>query len=232
MNAAHARSDNDPQALRISIDTKAKVKLGEFSRGGRLRCLEAVKALDHEMGECEILIPFGILEVKQKQLNVVYGDSLETSDFIVDGLERWWRYRKRNYRDMTSLQIDLDNGPEIESYRTQFIKRLVEFSDAIQLPIELVYYPPYHSKYNPVEHCWGVLESHWSGVLLTDVGVVREWTKTMRWDGVAPNVYFLEDEYHRGVKLTKQEMRPYEERLVRTPSIGRWSLMIQPQKRV
>ena len=232
MKAAHARSDNDAQVLRISIDTKAKIKLGEFSRGGKLRCLEPVKALDHEMGESEILIPFGILEVKRKQLNVVYGNSAETSDFIVDGLERWWRYRKRNYRNVISLQIDLDNGPELESRRTQFIKRMVEFTDAIQLPIELVYYPPYHSKYNPVEHCWGVLESHWSGALLTDIETVREWTKTMCWDGVVPNTYFLNDEYHRGVKLTKQEMRVYEKRLARTPGIGRWSLTILPQKRV
>jgi len=232
VKSAHTRSDNNPQVLRISIDTKAKVKLGEFSRGGRLRCLEPVKALDHDMKPDGILVPFGILEVKQKQLNVVYGNSRETSDFIVDGLEHWWRYRNKNYRDLTLLQINLDNGPEIESYRTQFIKRMVEFTDRIQLPIELVYYPPYHSKYNPVEHCWGVLECHWSGALLTDIDVVREWTKTMRWDGVAPNVYFLDDEYHRGVKLTKREMRSYEERLARTPDIGRWSLIIQPQKRV
>jgi hypothetical protein len=80
----------------LPIDTKAKVKLGEFSRGGKLRGLEPVKALDHEMGEVPTLIPFGILEVKTKQFNVVYGNSLETSDFIFDGLEHCWRYRKKH----------------------------------------------------------------------------------------------------------------------------------------
>ena len=60
--------------------------------------------------------------------------------------------------------------------------------DKIKLPIELVYYPPYHSKYNPVEHCWGVLERHWNGALLSSAEVVCEWTKTMRWAGIAPNV--------------------------------------------
>jgi len=175
-----------------------------------------------------ILVPLGILEVKQKQLNVVYGNSLETSDFIVDGLEWWWRYRKRHYRHIERLQIDLDNGPELESCRTQFIKRMVEFSDKIKLPIELVYYPPYHSKYNPVEHCWGVLESHWSGALLTDWETVREWTKTMRWSGIAPNVYFLDREYHRGVKLNAKEMKTYTMRLLRHPVIGKWSMSIQP----
>ena len=230
MKAAHSRSDADPQTLRISIDTKAKIKLGEFSRGGQLRCREPVKALDHEMQASEILVPLGILEVKQKQFNIVYGNSRETSDFIVDGLEHWWRYRNNNYRDIRLLQIDLDNGPEIESHRTQFIKRMVEFSDAIQLPIELVYYPPYHGKYNPVEHCWGVLESHWSGALLMDIDVVREWTKTMRWAGIAPNVYFLDKKYERGVRLSSRELRPYSERLRRTPLIDRWSLVIDPIK--
>jgi hypothetical protein len=177
-----------------------------------------------------ILVPLGILEVKQKQFNGVYGNSIETSDFIVDGLEHWWRYRKKNYSDITTLQIDLDNGPELESCRTQFIKRIVEFADKKKLTIELVYYPPYHSKYNPVEHCWGVLDSHWSGALLTDWKAVREWTKSMRWAGIAPNVYCLDREYHRGVKLTAQEMKPYSKRLQRTPLIEPWSIVVQPIK--
>ena len=73
-----------------------------------------------------------------------------------------------------------------------------------------------------------VLESHWSGALLTDLDAVREWTKTMRWDGIAPNVYFLNREYHRGVKLTAREMKSYSMRLLRTPLIERWSLFIHP----
>ncbi len=173
--------------------------------------------------------------LKQKQFNVVYGNSRETSDFIVDGLNYWWRYNKRRHWNVTMLQIDLDNGPEIESHRTQFIKRMVDWSDEIMMPIELVYYPrriseTQHSKYNPVEHCWGVLENHGNGTLLTDLDAVREWTKTMRWDGVAPNVYFLNKEYERGMKLTTREMEPYSLRLKRTPSIERWSLFINPLK--
>jgi len=232
VKSAHARSDAEPQTLRISMDTKAKVKLGEFSRGGRLRCRDPVKALDHDMKPSGILVPLGILEVKQKQFNIVYGNSRETSDFIVDGLELWWKNRQSCYSGITSLQIDLDNGPEIESHRTQFIKRMIEFADKIQLPIELVYYPPYHSKYNPVEHCWGVLECHWSGALLLDWEAVWGWTCSMRWGGIAPNVYYLDGTYKTGIKLTKQEMRRYEQRLARTPGIDRWSLKIQPHRRV
>ncbi|NRB09761.1 MAG: hypothetical protein HRU34_23665, partial [Richelia sp.] len=26
-----------------------------------------------------------------------------------------------------------------------------------------LYYAPYHSKYNPIEGCWGILDQHWNG---------------------------------------------------------------------
>ena len=75
--------------------------------------------------------------------------------------------------------IDLDNGPEVSSHRTQFISRLIEFSDKHNLMIELVYYPPYHSKYNRIERCWGVLEQHWNGTQLTTLEMAFAWAKSM-----------------------------------------------------
>lgn len=55
------------------------------------------------------------------------------------------------------------------------MKRLVEFSDRHQRTLELAYYPPYHSKYNPIERCWGILENHWNGTLLTPIDTVLTW---------------------------------------------------------
>lgn len=90
-------------------------------------------------------------------LTIAFGTSRETSDFIVDCLEQWWQDRREHYGHIRELVINLDNGPELGSGRTQFIKRLVEFADKYDLRIRLVYYPPYHSKYNPIERCWGIL---------------------------------------------------------------------------
>ena len=90
--------------------------------------------------------------------------------------------------------------------------------------------PEHLEKIGCYEHCLGVLESHWCGALLTDLDAVREWTKTMRWDGGAPNVCFWDQDYCRGVKLTPQELKFYEKRLIRTPMIDRWSLFIEPLK--
>ncbi|MCP3881324.1 MAG: hypothetical protein GY701_23470, partial [Sulfitobacter sp.] len=78
----------------------------------------------------------------------------------------WWDDRKDVYSHRKCLVINLDNGPSSASCRTQFIKRITLFAEANGLDIHLVYYPPYHSKYNPIERCWGALEKHWNGAIL------------------------------------------------------------------
>jgi len=215
------------------LDTKAKVKIGPFSRGGRSRGAAAVKAADHDMGAEAILVPFGILEASRGttaigQLWVGFGESRETSDFIADALHTWWSERQALYADVRRLHIELDNGPEINSSRTQFMKRLVEFADATSLEVELVYFPPYHSKYNPIERCWGVLEQHWNGTLLTSIETALNWTATMTWRGFQPIVHRLHGTYERGVRLTRSAFRPITDRLIRSVTLPKWSVVIRP----
>lgn len=214
--------------MRISLDTKAKVKIGEFSRRGVARGRHAVRAADHDMHPDAVLAPAGILEVDARQLNVIFGTSRDTSDFVADCLESWWSRRQGAYPGVRRLLIDLDNGPEIASSRTQFMKRLVEFADRTQLTLELAYYPPYHSKYNRIERCWGVLENHWNGALLTSIDIALAWARTMTWCGVAPIVHLLDRIYETGVKLTKAAFQPIASRLKRSQTLPKWSLVIQP----
>ena len=83
------------------------------------------------------------------------------------------------------------------------MNRMVMFADATDLEIKLVYYPPYHSKYNPIEHCWGVLENHWDGTLLNSVATVVQWARTMTWKGTRPIVKLIETTYDKGVRIAK-----------------------------
>lgn len=205
------------------------MKIGEFSRGGVARGKKSVRAADHDMHPDAVLAPAGILEVASGQLNVVFGTSRDTSDFVADCLEVWWSNRQAAHPGVRRLLIDLDNGPEIASSRTQFMKRLVEFSDRHQLALELAYYPPYHSKYNPIERCWGILENHWNGSLLTSVEVALEWAKTMKWRGAAPIVHLLDRVYETGVRLSRRLFRPIAARLERSASLPKWSLVIHPE---
>jgi hypothetical protein len=139
-------ADTDPKTLRISVDTKATINLGDYSRGGKSRGLKAVKALDHDMASKEKLIPGGILEPVSGQSFLFFGESHKTSDFMVDGLEMWWEQRKPALCDIGTLVINSDNGPECSGRRTQYLQRLVEFADKTGLVIRLVYYPPYHKQ--------------------------------------------------------------------------------------
>lgn len=190
-----------------------------------------MQAIDHDMHPDAVLAPAGILEVAAGQLNVVFGTSRDTSDFIADCLELWWTNRRTAHPGVRRLLIDLDNGPEIASSRTQFMKRLVNFSDRHQLTLELAYYPPYHSKYNPIERCWGILENHWNGALLNTVATALEWAKTMTWRGVSPLVHLLDRIYETGVRLKPRLFRPIAARLERSALLPKWSLVIHPQPR-
>jgi transposase len=231
LKQVHAAAAQQPETLRISLDTKAKVKIGEYSRGGVARGQQAVVALDHDMHPDAVLAPAGILEVDHRQLTIVFGTSRDTSDFVADCLELWWRDRQAAYPGVNRLLIDLDNGPEIASSRTQFMKRLVEFSDRTQLTLELAYYPPYHSKYNRIERCWGILENHWNGTLLNSIATTLAWAKTMTWHGWAPIVHLLDRVYEIGVRWTKLAFRPIASRLERSASLPKWSVVIQPCSR-
>jgi hypothetical protein len=230
---ARGASAADPDTLRISLDTKAKVAVGDFSRGGEARAAEAVKAVDHDMAREATLVPFGVLELNRGAVPIhqpwfLFGHSNETSDFLADGLDRWWQERKAVHPGVRRLHIELDNGPEIASSRTQFLKRLVGFADRHRVTVELVYLPPYHSKYNPIERCWGILERHWNGALLSSVADVLRWAGTMTWRGLRPIVREATALYERGVRLTKAAFRTIAERLTRSKTLPKWSVTIRP----
>jgi len=185
--------------------------------------------MDHDMHPDAMLTPAGILEVDNHQLNLVFGVSRDTSDFVADCLELWWTNRMAAHPGVRRLLINLDNGPEIASSRTQFMKRLVEFADQFRLTLELAYYPPYHSKYNRIERCWGILENHWNGALLSTVATAVNWARTMTWRGVSPIVHVLEGVYPTGVRIDRKLFAPIAARLERSESLPKWSLVIQPQ---
>ena len=209
------------------MDGKATVNIGDYSRGGKTRGDH--QAADHDMGCEEKHTPFGLVDEDGGQLDLAFGSSAKTSDFIVDSLYDWWERLPMDERHAFSrLQIKADNGPESNGRRTQFLHRMVEFADYIGKPIQLLYYPPYHSKYNPVERCWGILEKHWNGAKLVDAQTMLGWAKSMTWKGIHPVVELSRKVYQKGVSLSKEAMQDIEARLVRNPLLPKWDILIQP----
>jgi hypothetical protein len=224
--AVHQRAISSEDTLRLSLDAKAPVLIGPFSRGGKSR--RGTRAADHDFKPWGKLTPFGIFLPDQKELNFYFTSSKVTSDFIVDRLDQWWQANQQRYPKVRKLLLDLDNGPENHSRRSQFIYRLVLWAQATQLTIELVYYPPYHSKYNPIERCWGVLEVYWNGELLLSEEAVLGFAGNMTYAGKHPSVYRVRETYSTGARRSKDEMKILETRLVRSAHVPKWYVTIAP----
>jgi len=122
----------------------------------------------------------------------------------------------------------MDNDPESNAARTQFLKRIIEFSDITGKRISLLYFPPYHSKYNPIERCWGILEQHWNGTLLSTVDTMMAWMKSMTWKGKQPLVLLSSKIYEKGISLSKSAMVEIEKRLDRNPLLPKYHIAISP----
>ena len=229
LKVVNPEADRADDTLRISIDAKATVNVGPFSRRGKSRT--GTKASDHDFKPVATMTPFGIFLPEHDDLWLYMTQSKVTSDFIVDRLEQWWQEVRLRFLGVKKLVINLDNGPENHSRRTQFLKRIVEFARKFGLAVQLAYYPPYHSKYNPIERCWGILEMHWNGSLLDSIEAVVGFASSMTWKGKPPMVQVVETVYATGVKLKPKEMKALESEVVRLAGLGRWFVKIPAQLR-
>ncbi len=173
----------------------------------------------------------GILLPASDELFLYGVTSKVTSDCLVDRLVDWWESVKERISHITTLLINLDNGPESHSRRTQFMQRLVEFVQRYGITIRLAYYPPYHSKYNPIERYWDILEQHWNGALLDSVEAVIQYATSMTWKGRHPAVSLVTTTYQTGVKLTKEAMDLVESQIQRFPlsESGSWTSTVSRQ---
>lgn len=219
-------ADADTTVLRLSVDAKAGIPIGLFSRGGYSRL--TINAWDHDFRPMEKVTPLGVFLPQYNELYLFLITGPLTADAIADGIRETWLLLAERFPAVRTLVLNLDNGPENHSRRTQFMQRLTELVDEWQLTIELAYYPPYHSKYNPVERVWGVLEQHWNGTLLDSITTVMEFAKTMTYNHVHPVVRQIAKTYVTGVKLTLKAMAVLEQRFERRAGLEKYFVRIPP----
>jgi hypothetical protein len=212
--------------VRASIDTKATMKVGPFSRGGRSRT--GTEGSDHDFKATGKLTPFGIFLPDADELDLYFTPSKVTADFMVDALEDWWGRDKGRLAAKKALLLDLDNGPENHSRRSQFLLRMIEFAWKFGVTVLLCYYPPYHSKYNPIERCWGILENYWRGELLDSEAAVLGYAGQMTYNGKHPHVQKVGKEYKTGVRLSRKELDELEQFVQRTEGLEKWFVVIPP----
>jgi hypothetical protein len=196
--------------------------LGNFSARGRDKTEEKLPQLEEDIRS---------LVEPESQTDPKFQTPFKYTRITARGLrealieKKGWKSEDLKIRQ---LVINLDNGPDVSSSRTQFIKRMVEFATDTGLEIVRAYYPPYHSKYNPIERCWGILEMHWNGALLDSVQSVLKWAGTMTWKGIKPAVHLVDKVYHKGVSVAKKAFKKIEARLQRHEPLPKYGVRIEP----
>ena len=143
MNQINVAADAAPEMLRLSMDAKATVKVGPFARGGKSR--SKTTASDHDFKPEATVTPVGIFLPATDELFVYEVTSKVTSDCLLDCLWQWWETVQDRFAHITTLVINLDNGPENHSRRTQFMHRVVEFVRQTNLTVRLAYTPESHT---------------------------------------------------------------------------------------
>jgi hypothetical protein len=132
-------------------------------------------------------MPWGVVEEDTGQLSLTCGSAAKTRDCSVAAVEaRWQALPAHEQRAPARLQLRMDNGPESSGVRTQFLHRLVQFADQIGKPVQLLYSPPSHSNYNPIERGWGIVELPGHGTLLREVDPRLAGAQRMMWKGRPP----------------------------------------------
>lgn len=214
--------------IAYSIDDKATKHIGDLSDNGS-SWIEK-EALDHDTNIEYNVKPFGILNMKTNETKVYCTTNNSTAEYKVDCLEKQIKKDKIKNPNIDKVYLFLDNGPENSSRRTLWIWCLIMMAISLNITIELVYYPPYHSKYNLIEHFWGVLQRSWNGLIIDNLDKLIGVINTTKWSGINASGILVDKVYNKGKSVDKDELKKLIESHIHYENKGieKWSLIITP----
>jgi hypothetical protein len=205
--------------------------IGNLYRDGKLYTQETVLTLDHDFPSLAdgVVIPYGLYDLQRNYGYVVLGTSHDTSEFACDCIRQWWwNDGHRAYPNATSLLLLCDGGGSNSSRTYLFKAELEKVSQEIGIEIRVAHYPPYTSKYNPIEHrLFPHLTRACQGVIFRSVELVKDLmsqatTKT----GLEVEVTILDKVYELGRKVStwcKEQMR-----VVFDEKLSKWNYTVSP----
>ena len=195
----------------VSIDCKKKERLGNLYRNGKCYCTKAIKVFDHDYEHLSQgkVIPHGIYDIQANKGYVSIGASSETADFVVDNLLWWWlEYGIDQYPNARNILLLCDAGGA-NSYRHFVFKhRLMEFAKQTGLSVIVCHYPPYCSKWNPIEHrLFSQIHKAMEGIIFSDYKTVLKLIEqTSTQTGLTVVVRLNLKQYQKGVKIDKADL--------------------------
>lgn len=190
----------------VSMDTKKKEYLGNFYREGHLYTLNERHTYDHDFHSYAegVIIPHSLYDLP---LNVGYiqlGTSHDTGEFACDSFRWWWTtYGRQRYPKATAILVLCDGGGSNSTRQHLFKQDLQALADALGIEIRIAHYPPYCSKYNPIEHrLFPHVTRACQGVIFTSIELVQElMEKTNTTTGLKAFVHIIDKVYETGRKV-------------------------------
>lgn len=195
----------------ISIDCKKKEQLGNLYRAGKCYTQGFVRVYDHDyshLGEGKV-IPHGIYDLMRNEGYITIGTSHETADFIGDNLIWWWEtYGIHQYPDAQNILILCDSGGGNSYRHYAFKKKLLEVAKLIGKNFIICHYPPYASKWNPIEHrLFAHVHRAMQGVVFDNYEIVKTLIeKTATTNGLRVFARIIDKEYPIGIKTEKHQV--------------------------
>jgi hypothetical protein len=197
----------------ISVDTKKKELVGEFSNGGREHhpVGEPTRTETHDFVDKDLgrAVPYGVYDLANDEGWVSVGDTADTSTFAVEAIRRWWHQMgSQRFPDATRLLITADAGGS-NGYRVKLWKvELAKLAEETGLEITVAHYPPGTSKWNRIEHrMFSFISMNWrSRPLVTYRTIVELISATTTTKGLTIRAEEDLNYYETGTKVTKDEL--------------------------
>jgi hypothetical protein len=193
----------------LSIDTKKKEMTGNFYRDGQIFCQEAVGVFDHDFKSFSegIAVPHGIYDISKNKCYLSIGTSKDTAEFVKDNIEYHWNNSiKYDYPNAKKMLILCDGGGSNSSSHYIVKEQLKQLAENIQIQIVVAHYPPYCSKWNPIEHrAFSYISKKWQGVVFKNYEIIKELAEqTTTKTGFSVSAYINTKQYETGKKASEE----------------------------
>lgn len=217
----------------VSVDTKKKELIGNLYREGKIYTTETIEVLDHDFPTLAegVAVPHAIYDLARNEAYVSIGTSRDTSEFACDSIRYWWySFGKIHYPKASSILMLMDGGGSNSSRHYLFKRDLQAVADEIGIEIRIAHFPPYTSKWNPIEHrVFPHITRALQGVVLNTHRLVKQLIeKTTTKTGLKVFACILNKLYETGRKVTadfKKSMR-----IVFDALLGQWNYVAVPDR--
>lgn len=193
---------------------------------------EAIAVFDHDWKSLAtgVVIPHGLYDLKLNRGYLHLGTSHDTGEFACDAIRHWWlEHGHQHYPTATSILLLCDGGGSNSSRQYLFKQDLQRLVNELNIEIRIAHYPPYTSKYNPIEHrLFPHLTRVCQGVIFESVKIVKDlMEKAKTQTGLSVFVTILDNVYQTGRKVTEEFKQTMA--IVFDEYLPKWNYTAKPQ---